>query len=233
MFMLSLSNGELTVEGATKSDLQNIHRRLRKDLLDLDIPHYRPIAFKLENNTTTTRVKSNVERITALGCSYAEMSFVLDKLITNKQGGSIDRTLADSAMVSLLTMNCSYVSLNGTTIGPKVPNTVYFSQESVSSKVPLLLTDINIMEKLKQSINISVILAKGTGFKDFNDNSILLSETGYKALRTTYSLYDYISLDTRVDKGYLKLHYKEKLDENVLLGILEEYMEGLNGDYSC
>lgn len=221
---VSLVEGRLSISGLSESQLKKLYKKFRIDLLDSNITHYRPVAFKMEGALATS-VQSNISKIPGFGYSFSELSFILNNIITSEKRGIMPEQLNATASISRLKSDCSFLTLMGDTIGTEVPESMFYCGEGLTSMPRMLLNDVSIFRKLKTSVAITVILMKGKGKNDFSDNQRLIWNTGFKPMRTHYSLYEYISVREYVGGSFLTLDYKADINEGVLKGIIEMYLE--------
>lgn len=222
---LSLIEGRLSIKGLSSVQLKKLYDKLRVDLLDNNIVHYRPVAFKMEGGLSNA-VQSNVSKIPEFGYSFSEMSFLLDNIVLAEKRGIMPEALNASAVTTKLRSDCSFITLMGDTISTDVPESMFYCGEGIQSNLKTLLKDMTIFSKLKTPVAITVILMRGKHRKDFQDNQRLIFNTaGYKPMRTSYNLYDFFSIREYVRGDHIKLNYKHVINEDVLQIILKDYIE--------
>lgn len=221
---VELKDGKLYVEGLSKNELFKLYNKLRVDLLDSRIIHYRPIAFSIESNKVNA-VQSNVEKIPGLGYSIAEIAFILSDVITNEQKGVMDGKL-ESSPSSKLRSDCSYISLYGRDIGTDVFGSMFYSGLGMNEKPNMLINDLKLFSNLKDDLRINLVLMRGSGVRDFNDNWDMVYTTNYIPIRTYYNLYDVVTVRSFNDEtdDCIILHYNNNVNEEVLNSILSEYI---------
>lgn len=220
-----VNNSKLYVEGLNREQLFKLYNKLRVDLLDSNIIHYRPIAFFIGGNKTSS-VSNNIEKITGIGYSLAEISFILGEIITNEKKGIMDTKLQSSASETKLNSDCSFMTLQGHDIGTKNDMSMFYSGLGASEVPKLLQTDLNLFSNLKDKIAINLVLMRGRGVRDFNENWNMVYSANYIPIRTYYSLYDIFVVrrfDVQTD-DYIALHYNTGVNEEVLTSILSDYI---------
>jgi hypothetical protein len=224
MSNITLNNGILKLNNVDKSKFKSIYLKFRRDLLDCNIPHYRPVAFRLED-TNISMIESNVIKIKELGYSFSELSFILNEIILYDKRGVIPPILLKKS-APILQSDCSFITLNGKDIGTNNISSMFYSGEGISSIPRLLPINLNIFEGLKKNIMITLVLRRNVGEQDFNDNFNLIdTSSGFKTMRTIYSLYDYFSINEYMGEDHFKLNYKKDINEDVLLNILIDYFK--------
>lgn len=219
---ISLSGGKLVIPGLSEDNMRVIYNRFRKDLLDANIIHFRPVAFVIDGALGNNTV-DNINKIPSLGYSFSELSFILNNIIVSGKHGVMPTSLNSVASLSKLRSDCSYITLNGTTIGTSIPGSMFYCGEGMTSMPKTLIKDMTIFKKLKQCVSITVILMRGSGTLDFKDNQRLISNTSYKPMRTYYSLCEFFKLRAYTGGDHFQLHYVKGLDEDVLREILQDY----------
>lgn len=219
---ITLNEGKLHFKEYNKTDLKKLYNKFRKDLLDCNITHYRPVAFKLEG-ALANAVSSNISKIPGFGYSFSELSFILNNIITHEKKGIMPEKLNSVASLTKLRSDCSFLTLMGDTISTEVKESMFYCGEGIQSNPDMLLEDLTIFRKLKTSIAITVILMKSKGKLDFSDNQRLVYNTGFKSMRTIYNLYDFFSIKEYLGEEYIQLNYKEEINEKVLYNILVDY----------
>lgn len=220
-----LKDGILSFNGTVdKKDMRKLYNKFRVDLLDANIPHYRPVAFALIGSISVT-VIDNITKIPLIGYSYSELSFILSKLILADKDGVMPKAFLDNPNPSFIEDNCSFVVLNGTSIGSTSDGSMFYEGRGFGSTPPrTLIKEFTLLDKLKKPITVSLVLLKGTGELDFSDNQRFVYKTKYKPIRTYYSLYDIFKIREYLEgENHFTLHYEEDVDEEVLRDILYEY----------
>lgn len=222
---ISLVDGKLSFPTITAEEtIRKIYSKLRIDLLDGNIMHYRPVAFTMEGSMLTD-VQSNVAKISSFGYSFSELSFILNNIIVSEKRGVMPQSLQAAASLGKLKSDCSFITLMGDTIGTEEPESMFYCGEGTTSNPKMLLSDLSIFRKLKKPVAITVILMKGKGRKDFSDNQRLVFNTGYKSMRTVYTLCDYFSIKEYTGGPYIQLNYLENINEDILKDILSDYFD--------
>lgn len=220
---INLIDGRLTIEGLNSDELGKVYKKLRIDLLDGNITHNRPVAFKIEG-AMSTAVSSNISKIPGFGYSFSELSFILNNIITYEKKGVMPEKLNATASLSKLKTDCSFLTLIGDTISTDEPESMFYCGEGLSSNPKMLLNDLSIFKKLKTPIAVTLILMKGKGKKDFSDNQRLIYNTGFKPMRTKYTLHEFFSIKEYTNEDYIQLNYLEDINEEVLKNILMNYL---------
>lgn len=222
---ISLVDGKLWFPEVTAEDnIRKLYKKLRVDLLDGNITHYRPVAFKMEG-AMGNAVESNITKIEGFGYSFSELSFILNNIITSEKKGVMPQQLQAAASLVKLKSDCSFISLMGDTIGTEEPESMFYCGEGIMSTPKMLLNDVTIFRKLKKEVAITVILMRGKGKKDFADNQRLVFNTGYKSMRTVYTLCDYFSIKEYTGGSHIQLNYLENINEDILRDILSDYFD--------
>lgn len=222
---ISLIDGKLSFPSITSEDqMRKLYKKLRIDLLDGNITHYRPVAFKMEAAMANS-VESNIDKIPGFGYSFSELSFILNNIITSEKKGIMPPQLQAAASLTKLKSDCSFISLMGDTIGTEVPESMFYCGEGMTSTPKMLLSDLTIFRKLKKEVGITVILMRGKGKKDFSDNQSLIFNTGYKPMRTVYTLCEYFSIKEYAGGSHIQLNYLENINELILKDILSNYFD--------
>lgn len=219
---IALKNGILHFNGLSEDEIKILYNKFRKDLLDANIIHYRPVAFMLEGSMAN-EVQDNISKISKLGYSFSELSFILNNIIISEKRGMMVKSLDDVASSSILKSDCSYMTLSGTTIGTEERNTMFYCGEGIQSKPRTLLKNMTILKKLKEPVSITLILKRGRGFLDFDDNQLLIYSSGFKPMRTYYNLYDFFRVRPYLGGTSMTLDYVSDIDEEVLKEILSDY----------
>lgn len=220
----SLQDGKLLLPGMSEEQINKLYHKLRIDLMDCNIPHYRPVAFLVEG-VDGSSVLSNIDKITHYGYSYAELGFLIKNLALFEKRGVMPTELNKLANVSKLKSDCTYLSMIGTRISTDEPNSMFYTSEGISAKPNLLIKDLTVFEKLKDCMSVTVILMLGTGQRDFDNNQVVIRGTDFRPVRTLYSLYDYFSIYEYIGGGYIEFTYLENIDEEVLSNILRNYFK--------
>ena len=221
---ITLEGGKLRIPGLSKDEMKKLYLDLRIALLDSHIGHFRQVAFKVEGAVSSS-VLSNISKIQGIGLSFSEMAFRLGNIIVAEKRGVMPEQLQSAASLSRLNSDCSFMTLMGTTIGAQEEGTMFYCGEGLSSTPQLLLNDTVVFKKLKNSLAITVVLMYGHDFRDFQDNQRLVYNTGFKPIRTYYSLYEYFTIKEYLGEDCIQFNYNADINESVLLEILKRYFE--------
>lgn len=219
---IKLDGNKLYIEGIQRKDFKILYDKFRVDLLDSNILHYRPVAFRVEGAVSTT-VLSNISKIPGIGYSFSELSFILNNIITNEKKGVMPEQLNAMPSLTRLRSDCSFITLIGDRISTLEEGSIFYCGEGVQSVPNVLNKELTIFNKLRTSIGITVILMRGRGTRDFADNQRLVYNTQFKPMRANYSLFNLFSVRQYLNEDYLYLDYKEDLNKDVLASILNDY----------
>lgn len=221
---IKLNNGKLEIDGLSKEQMKTLYYKFRKDLLDSNITHYRPVAFKIFNASVST-VSSRISKMPNIGYSISELSFIFNNIIISERNGEMPESLLAAANHSMLKTDCSYMTLQGSTIGTSEEGSVLYSQKGKDTKVNLILKNQTILTNLSEELKVELILLKSKGKKDFTDNQRLVNNTDFKAMRTNYNLYDFFTIKEYRGEGFFVLNYIGDVNETVVEQILMDYFK--------
>ncbi len=221
---ITLIDGKLSINGVDEVLLKSFYRKFRIDLLDGNIVHYRPIAFKL-GGSWSSKCVSNTSKIPGLGYSACDIGFILSNIVTCEKRGIMPNELQASASMSVLSSDCSYIKLSGKDINISEEGSIFYIGEGISELPKLLSKNDKIFSNLREDLDCNIILLRGKGFRDFDDNMKLIWETEYKPIRSEYNLNEFFSIQEYIGGNYIKLNYKKEIDEYVLYNILKDYIE--------
>lgn len=222
---ITLEGGKLRIPELSAEELHNLYKDLRIALLDSQIGHFRPVAFRVEG-AMSSAVLSNITKIQGIGLSFSEMSFYLGNIITAEKRGVMPEQLQSAAALSKLNSDCSFMTLMGNTIGAREEGTMFYCGEGLTSTPNLLLNDTVVFKKLKSQLAITVVLMYGHTMRDFQDNQRLVYNTGFKPIRTYYSLYEYFTIKEHLrGEDFIQFNYNADINESVLLEILKRYFK--------
>ena len=206
------------------SKLLKIYNKFRSDLLDMNIPHYRPVFYGVRNSTAVSTTRNNISKIPEIGYSFSELSFIMGKIITSKADGIPSTSLKDSSRFSGIQSRGSFLVIELSKDGEV---TWFYEGKGQSCKPELLVPCADIFKGMSCDATFEVILMSNTGTVDFAENSgYILSTKGYKPMRTKYDLYNYVKIRHYIpspDNHSLELIYDPELNVNVLREILENY----------
>lgn len=212
-----LRNGILTVPGFDESDYIEVAGILRRALLQSELPHFKAIGARVSVGSTID--PSFVDKIPGSDKSYAELLVTLDNLVYVDLSSSLTIVPRDQARYAeLISIEKNATSSNGAFI---------LSGKGVSPQ-PLILDEpiINWNSKAKNN-TVSLVMREGTGMFDFNETYYAgLYNTDYKPMRAVYDLTNVFTIRLyKSGDNHIKFCYKKKVNEEVLLKLLTNYME--------
>lgn len=221
-----LKEGKIYFPSKTKDEIKQIYNKFRIDLLDCNIPHYKPVGIKIES--PFNRVPSLIKKIPNFGYSLSELSFLMEDLIINERRGVMPEVLQGSVKSSILSSSCGYITLVGKDIGTDYFGSMFYTGEGMSSTPKFLLRDMTLFRDLPDNFTgITLIMKKATKILSFADNEALVSHSPFKPMNAIYSLNEYFSVRVFYSGDYLELQYRKPLNEDVLTSILSDYFNGL------
>lgn len=215
-------------------DVEKLFNDFRVDLLDCQIPHYRPVAFGVTGPVLS--VPDVLTKYAGLNLNVAEIAFKLMPIIASKQFGLPLECMSRSTMSSDFVKKMSYMNIfseeedmsyyshmTGKSNGGH--RTVY-QVNGMGAAVPkFLMRYDDLFPRIPTNMRISVVLAKDKGFHEFSSRlSFQHKGVNLWSIRSEYALYDYIRCRVDYLQGRtFRLDYKVNLDESVLAEILDNY----------
>lgn len=218
-------------------EMFQVYNRIRKDLVDSQIPVIKPIAFKICTDKSDVIIRGGaVNIIDAIGVAPIDIGFELDRqLIISKPGGRMfggeDAQSKNNSLYSDLTFLYISKSIGG--CGVQYSNVLNSTVESICEPDFGLFIGDN-------KISMNVICAKGTGEWNFNDAmNVSLNGTNsigqpfklgrnisdYFTINTHFTLSEYVKL-IRYVKGdsIFRFHIAKPCNSGFLSNILLDYL---------
>ena len=213
----TLNNGVLIVPGFDESAYIEIAGILRNALLTSQLPHFKAVGAHVSVGSTID--PSFVDKIPGSDKSYAELLVTLDNLVFVDISSNLTITPRDQARYAeLISVEKTVTSSN---------NALILSGRGISPQ-PLILDEpiINWSSKAKNN-TVNLIMREGTGMFDFKETYYAgLYGTNYKPMRAVYDLTNVFTIRLyKAGDNHVKFCYKKKVDEEVLLKLLINYME--------
>lgn len=222
----SMKENTLLLNGATESDVRELYVKIRKALCDGLIEHYRPICFKVFNRNHDERYTSSIlNSLPGLSVSIQDlMKSLRDLVLMHGESFGLDNY---SRLKNLDTITVE-MGLPLNNIYKNKDNIRFYKEDSVQHPLPYVASlnkDLTI--HTVGSATLMVVLQRGTGYIDIQENSKLVNDYHFLyPLYTDYSLSDYIALPIQdFSKGKLEFIFKRDIDVEVFKAILKNYLD--------
>jgi hypothetical protein len=199
----------------TRKELDELTMRIRTQLVNNEIRHYRVCGVILKN---MEGFKDVVTRAKEIGCSFAELTTALNNVVLADKGkGKSDITAGISVG--------SFSVLSGR--GDVRTSTLWYDGEGPKAIAKTLVKDKAICKFANDNTAglLVAVLRREKGLFDFEKVQEVADKVGALPVRTSYSLNEFVLVQTpnsSVNDG-IRFHAKRDIDWEVLTKILHDH----------
>lgn len=212
----TLKDGELTVQGLSTRDIEDLGNVLREKLLLYEVKHFKPIGVIVTNadigGTVISKIPGTNESCMEIFTSASDLIYA-----SIKSKPSVELHKEDDAISS----NYGYLVSGFSDSIESSNNSLYGVGEGVTNVPKALIKDVHILTRKNSGISMQLFCYRGSKNITFEKAESILKRTDYIPFSQVYDLTNVVMVK-RYEAGdrSIKLRYKKSIDESVLEDIL-------------